>query len=80
VILGHRHDPRVWAINALALLAGAYGVYQFEVKEKISVYVHVAAWSFLIYAFLSISYFAKSTLKARRRLELIMTNIKHLVG
>ncbi|XP_036673431.3 GPI ethanolamine phosphate transferase 1 [Drosophila suzukii] len=79
VILGHRHDPRVWAINALALLAGAYGVYQFEVKEKISVYVHVAAWSFLIYAFLSISYFAKSTLEARRRLELITINMVTII-
>ncbi|XP_016949761.1 GPI ethanolamine phosphate transferase 1 [Drosophila biarmipes] len=79
VILGHRHDPRVWAINTLTLIAGAYGVYQFEVKEKISIYVHAASWSFLVYAFLSIPYFAKSTLEARRRLELITINMVTII-
>ncbi|XP_017009067.2 GPI ethanolamine phosphate transferase 1 [Drosophila takahashii] len=80
VILRHRLDSRVWAANVMALIAGAYGVYQFEVKETISIYVHVASWSFLFFAFLSIPYFAKTTLEARRRLDLITINMVTIIS
>uniref|UniRef100_A0A6P4E9R1 GPI ethanolamine phosphate transferase 1 n=1 Tax=Drosophila rhopaloa TaxID=1041015 RepID=A0A6P4E9R1_DRORH len=80
LILGHRHDPRVWAINSMALIAGAYGVYQYEVKESVSAYVYAVTWSFLLFAFLSIRYFEKSTSTARKKLELITINMVTIIS
>ncbi|XP_052858522.1 GPI ethanolamine phosphate transferase 1 [Drosophila gunungcola] len=79
LILGHRHDPRVWAVNSMALIAGAIGVYQYEVKEKVSVYIYAATWSFLLFAFLSIRYFERTTSMARRKLELITINMVTII-
>ncbi|XP_039494187.1 GPI ethanolamine phosphate transferase 1 [Drosophila santomea] len=76
LILGHRHDLRVWTFNTVAMLAGAYGVYQYVVyEESVSPYVYAVTWSFLFFAFLSIAYFAKSLPEARKRLQLITINM-----
>jgi len=75
LILGHRHDPRVWTFNSLTLVVGAFGVYQYKFYESVSSYVYVVTWSFLFFAFLSIVYFAKSLPEARKRLELITINM-----
>ncbi|XP_017082828.2 GPI ethanolamine phosphate transferase 1 isoform X2 [Drosophila eugracilis] len=79
LILGHRHDPRVWAINFITLLVGACGVYLYTEKETMSPYVYATTWSFLVYAFLSVPYFSKSTTEAKRRLELITINMITLI-
>ncbi|EDV53415.1 GPI ethanolamine phosphate transferase 1 [Drosophila erecta] len=75
LILGHRHDPRVWIVNSVAMIVGAYGVYQYKANIPVSSYVYAVTWSFLLFAFFSIVYFAKSLPEARKRLQLITINI-----
>uniref|UniRef100_A0A6P4ED78 GPI ethanolamine phosphate transferase 1 n=1 Tax=Drosophila rhopaloa TaxID=1041015 RepID=A0A6P4ED78_DRORH len=73
LILRHRHDKRVWIINIAALLATAYGIYQWDSNQPVCTYVYAACWSYLAFAFLSIPYSGAEELKGR--LELIMFNM-----
>ncbi|EDW98048.1 GPI ethanolamine phosphate transferase 1 [Drosophila yakuba] len=73
LILRHQHAKRVWIINMAALLATAYGTYQWDADQPVCTYVYVACWSYLVFAFLSIPY--SGTKELRRRLELITFNM-----
>ncbi|XP_017052570.1 GPI ethanolamine phosphate transferase 1 [Drosophila ficusphila] len=73
LILCHHHAKHVWIINIAALLAAAYGIYQWNADETVFTYVYVACWSYLAYAFISIPYSGKKALK--RRLQLIIFNM-----
>ncbi|XP_070074090.1 GPI ethanolamine phosphate transferase 1 [Drosophila takahashii] len=73
LILKHQHAKRVWIINVAALLAAAYGIYQWDRDQPVCTYVYAACWSYLAFAFLSIPYSGAKEL--RRRLELIIFNM-----
>ncbi|EDW24048.1 GL23922 [Drosophila persimilis] len=72
-ILGHKHQMRVWLINSFILLIGIYGIYLSENNLEVPLYLQVAFWAFLGYAFLSVPYSNADTPESR--LHLISFNL-----
>ncbi|XP_022214689.2 GPI ethanolamine phosphate transferase 1 [Drosophila obscura] len=72
-LLGHKHPMHVWLINSGILLIGIYGIYLRENTLQVALYLEVAFWAFLAYAFLSVPYSGADT--PLSRLHLISFNL-----
>ncbi|KAH8361791.1 hypothetical protein KR200_010547 [Drosophila serrata] len=75
LVLRHTISSRVWAINAVTLVVGAYGIRRYDLREMVPGYVTAISWFFLVYSFLSVRYCDESNKTAKRRLELITMNM-----
>ncbi|XP_034663188.1 GPI ethanolamine phosphate transferase 1 [Drosophila subobscura] len=72
-LLGHKHPLHVWLINSSILLIGIYGIYLSENNLEVTLYLQVAFWAFLCYAFVSVPYSNANT--PLSRLHLVSFNL-----
>ncbi|XP_017035459.1 GPI ethanolamine phosphate transferase 1-like [Drosophila kikkawai] len=75
LVLRHQIDLQAWAINAVTLVTGAYGIHLFDSNKRVPGYVTAISWFFLVYAFLSFRYSDASHNTTIRRLQLITMNM-----
>ncbi|KAH8382082.1 hypothetical protein KR009_001695, partial [Drosophila setifemur] len=55
-LLQQQHPIHVWLINSGVLLAGGVGIYLREMGGIVPIYIQVANWLYLIYAFIPVLY------------------------
>ncbi|XP_039494703.1 GPI ethanolamine phosphate transferase 1 [Drosophila santomea] len=72
-VLNENHKWRVWLINGGILVVAAIEIFFKEMGKPIPIYLLAANWAYLVYAFASVPYSARTS--PQSRLELIRFNL-----
>ncbi|XP_017119034.1 GPI ethanolamine phosphate transferase 1 [Drosophila elegans] len=67
------HKWRVWIINLGILTVGGIGIFFRELGKPVPIYIMAANWTYIVYAFASVTFGGSSS--PRSRLQLIVFNL-----